>query len=272
VSTSLSLGAQNWGFIYHLSRSDALGRIADAGYKLVELAASPPHLDLSDLKPDERRQIARELEQHQLTCVATNPIELNPISPNAALSALAFRQYRAAIELAAEVGADNVVMIPGRRNVFIPMPEPQAKDLLKAQLERLRAVSEPLGVTLAVEPVPFGFLQTTREVVSFIEESGVGGLGLTLDCANVFFAGADPAEEVSAAAGRLSLVHISDSWRDRFAHTQIGRGEIDFAAFARALSQASYTGPSVYELVDEEDPWPRIQSDWASLSDWGWCP
>ena len=141
MSATLPLGAHTWGFIYHLNREAALGRIAEAGYELVELGGSPPHLDLSDLKPDERRRIRGELERHQLTCVAINPIELNPISPNAALSELAYLQYRSAIELAAEVGAVHVVVIPGRRNLFIPMPERQAKELLRAQLERLLAVS-----------------------------------------------------------------------------------------------------------------------------------
>jgi sugar phosphate isomerase/epimerase len=33
---------------------------------------------------------------------------------------------------------------------------------------------------------------------------------------------------------------------------------VDFTAFARALAAAGFTGPTVYELADGEDPGPRL--------------
>ena len=127
-----------------------------------------------------------------------------------------------------------------------------------------------IGVAICLEPVPYGFLQTAAELAGFIEESGIEGLGIALDCAKSLFAKADPAEEVLAAGEFLKLAHISDSWRDRWAHTQVGKAQIDFGAFARALERSGYSGPTIYELVDGEDPVPRLRSDLEQLSQWGW--
>ena len=117
MSATLPLAAATYGFLYHLSLEDSLREIAEAGFELVELSASPPHIDLSDFTSEKRRRLNQELERLQLRCVATNAIELNPTSANEQLSHATFHQYRTAIELAADVGADSVVMITGRMRV-----------------------------------------------------------------------------------------------------------------------------------------------------------
>lgn len=267
---SMPIGTALFGFLYRADRERAMQQIAEAGYRLLEISAVPPFLDLTDVSAGERRRIRSELERHELRCVALNPVELNPITTNEELSAACYHQYRTAIELTAELGGESIVMITGRRNVLIPAPEDQARDLLRNHLERLAPVARRIGVAICVEPVPYGFLQTAAELAGFIEESGIEGLGIALDCANSFFAKADPAEEVLAAGEFLKLAHISDSWRDRWAHTQVGKAQIDFGAFARALERSGYSGPTIYELVDGEDPVPRLHSDLEQLSEWGW--
>jgi sugar phosphate isomerase/epimerase len=249
---------------------DSLRDIADAGYERLELTLGPPHIDLSAFDRDARHRVTRCISSAGLTAVSTNAIELNPISGNADFRELTYRQYRAAIEFSAELGGASVVMITGRRNPLIPMPQEQAKNLLRAHLERLLPVAGSLGVTIALEPVPFGFMQTAAEVAAFVRELGADHLGIALDCANSYVAGADPVEEARASGELTTIVHISDAWRTKFAHTQLGTAEIDFAAFAAALRESGYLGTTVYELVDGDDPAPRLRADRAVLSGWGW--
>jgi deoxyribonuclease-4 len=64
---------------------------------------------------------------------------------------------------------------------------------------------------------------------------------------------------------RLGLAHVSDTPRTPWRHTSPGRGEVDFAAFATALSAIGYAEATVYELVDEEDPGARLAGDLAAL-------
>jgi sugar phosphate isomerase/epimerase len=270
VSGELPLGTALFGFLYRADREQALRKIAESGYGFVELSATPPFLDLTDVSAAERREIRSQLERYELRCVSINPVELNPISTNRELAAACYHQYRTAIELTAELGGETVVMITGRRSPLIPIAEQDARDLLRGHLTRLAAVGERLGVTIGLEPVPYGFLQTAVDVAEFIEESGISGVGLTLDCANSFFVGADPAAEVDAAGDHLKLVHISDSWADRWSHTQVGTAEVDLPAFAQALQRRAFEGPTIYELVDGEDPAPRLLGDRERLSEWGW--
>ena len=151
---TLPLAGANYGFLYHAGREDSFRAIAEAGYGLIELSACPPHLDLSDVGPQERRRIAGELERHGLRCVSTNPVELNPISENAQLKAATAHQYRAAIELTGELGGGAVVMITGRRSPLIPVGEAHARELLRGHLEALLPLARSLQVTIALEPVP----------------------------------------------------------------------------------------------------------------------
>lgn len=82
----------------------------------------------------------------------------------------------------------------------------------------------------------------------------------------------DPADGVRRIGPRLALAHVSDTWRDTWAHTSAGRGEVDFPAFAVALTDIGFGGPTVYELVDGEDPEPRLPADLAALASAGWAP
>jgi sugar phosphate isomerase/epimerase len=270
LKPTLPLAATTFGFLYRCDLEGAFRQIASAGYEMVELAAGPPHLDLSDMGPDVRADVKRELRRFGLKCVSTNPLELNPISINPDLSESTFRQYRAAIELSADLGAANVVMISGRMSPLVPIPLTRAKDQLRIHLDRLVPVARELGVIVSIEAVPYGFLQTATEIAQFIDEFDLTDVGITLDCANLHFIGSDPVTEFNDHFSKVSVVHISDSWRDRWAHTQVGRAEIDFAAIGAALQERQFRGPTVYELAEPEDPGPRIGSDWDCLSRWGW--
>lgn len=272
MKQSRPIAATTFGFLYRSNLDDALRQIAEAGYRQVELAVGPPHFAASPLGRDERHRLRKQLERYELTCVSTNPLELNPVTANSDLFEAACRQYQAAIELSAEIGAGAVVMVAGRRSPLVPMPIEAAKGLLEAQLNRLLPIAEQQQVTLTLEAVPYGFIETARDALAFVEETGMSDLRLTIDCANVFFAGADPAEELRAASSQVAVVHISDTRSNRWGHTQIGHGEVDFASFAAAVEEIGYSGPTVYELADEEDPAPRLRSDLGRLADLGWAP
>jgi sugar phosphate isomerase/epimerase len=267
----MPLAATTFGFLYREELAVALDRIKEAGYEQVELAAGPPHVDLSG-GTDSLRSAALTLVESGLQCVSINPLELNPISWNRDLAEATTGQYRKAIELAAEVGATHVVMISGRASPLVAIPHAKAVELLGKQLETLLPIADRQGVSLTVEAVPYGFLQTVGEVCDALDSLWHDDVGITLDAANLYFVGADPADEAKTYASRTEVVHISDTWGQKWAHTQVGNGEVDFAALAKVLSGNGYAGISVYELADAEDPGPRLAGDWSSLRDWGWYP
>jgi sugar phosphate isomerase/epimerase len=89
-------------------------------------------------------------------------------------------------------------------------------------------------------------------------------LRLCYDVANAL-AQEDPAAGVRRIGPRLGLAHVSDTPRTPWRHTSPGRGEVDCAAFATALSEIGYAEATVYELVDDEDPGARLAEDLAAL-------
>lgn len=265
------IATTTFGFLYRATLDDAFQQIANAGFSRVELAVGPPHFETLPVNADERRQVKAKLERHGLTCVAANPLELNPVTANPDLFEAARRQYEGALELAADLGASAVVMVAGRRSPLVPMSMDDANGLLVKMLEQLLPVADGLGVTLTVEAVPYGFIETGAEALAFAAETGLDDLKLTIDCANVFFAGGDPAEDLRAAGSATAVVHISDSWRKRWAHTQIGTAEVDFDSFAVAIDEIDFRGPTVYELADSDDPAPRLRADIERLAALGWA-
>ena len=86
---------------------------------------------------------------------------------------------------------------------------------------------------IALETVPFGFLQTAGELAAWVRPSGHAYLSMVVDCANVFML-EDPASAIAAARDEMSICHVSDAWKTRWAHTSIGAGEIDFASITKA--------------------------------------
>ena len=265
---ALRVGMTTFGFLYRASLEAALEAIARSGYRLVEIAPVPPHLYVGDFGAARRRQIKELLDAGGLTCVSINPVELNLISTNPALSAVALDQYRRSIAIAHELGATVVVVIAGRQSVLIPMPRADALSAAAEQIGRLVPEARNAGITLAVETVPYGLTDTAAEAAALVDAIGDDHVGIALDAANVF-GRETPEASVHAAGDRLRIAHLSDSWRSRWAHTSLGGGEVDLERFVEALRQSRFSGPSIYELVDGEDPAPRIGQDLAALEAWG---
>lgn len=265
---SIQVGMATYGYLYRTTLEASFDSIAKAGYRLVEISAVGPHVPASAFEWSERRQLGRLLKERGLTCVALNPPELNLISPNQEVRDVALRQYRRCIGLAHDLGARLVVVIPGRRSPLIPMPSPDASELALLQLSRLVIDAREYGVSLALETVPYGFAETTKDLLALVHAIDDEVVGVTLDVANIF-GREDVQAAVSATAGVLMMAHVSDTWRQRWAHTSLGRGDVDHRQFLSALRQHQFGGPCVYELVDGEDPEPRIGHDLATFKSWG---
>src|SRR5258706_16362264 len=71
----MRIGMTTYGFLFSASLVGALESIARAGFKLVEITPSPPHMSLTNGDRGSRLKLVRKLEQLQLACVSINPTE-----------------------------------------------------------------------------------------------------------------------------------------------------------------------------------------------------
>jgi sugar phosphate isomerase/epimerase len=269
---TLPLSGCSFGWLHQAPLPDALRALARQGFSSLELTTAPPHLFAPAFGAYERQELARTLSTLHLRVVSVNPsfADINLISTNPEIREISERQLLANIELAADLGASFVVVIPGRRHALAPAPAEAARAVLDRGLGRLLARAEELGITIALENSPYGYLGRARELAEVAARWCSPRLRITYDVANAL-AIEDPAEEVRQVGEYLALAHISDTWRSRWAHTSPGRGEVDFAGFARALTELGFAGPTVYELVDGADPEPRLPADLATLAAAGWA-
>lgn len=267
----LPLAGCSFAWLHQRPLVDALRSLAAHGLRALELTTAPPHLSPHLLGAYERLELRRLLTSLQLWPLALNPtyVDLNLISTNPEIREVSERQLRANVELAADLGARFVVVLPGRRHQLAPAPDATARAVLEDALERLLRRAEALGVSLALENSPYGYLGRSSDLRALAAAWNRPSLRLAYDVANAL-ALEDPVDGVVAVAPYLGLAHVSDTWRHRWAHTSIGRGEVNFEAFAAALRRIGFTGPTVYELADGEDPEARLAADLDRLERAGW--
>jgi sugar phosphate isomerase/epimerase len=191
------------------------------------------------------------------------------VSTDPEFQRLSEHHVEADIRLASDLGARFVVLIAGRRHALSPAPEDSCMWVLRRTLERLIVLAESLDVTICLENNPYGFLGLSDELLAVADEFDTPSLGIAFDVANAL-GREDPTAGVRRVAGRLRVAHVSDTHANRWQHTSPGRGEVDFAAFADALLEMRFAGPTVYELADSESPENRLAADIAALGTYGW--
>jgi hexulose-6-phosphate isomerase len=266
----MQIGATTLGHLHHRATlNESLESLARLGFRAVDISPTAPHVYLPGFGVHERQQLRRLLGALELECASVNPIELNLISTNPDYAELSGRYMRLCVELAHDLRAPFVVFAPGRPFALNPCPLEDALEALRTQIARLLRVAEPLGVVLAVETVPFGFLQTGKEVADVVDYFSSPWLGATYDVANTV-ATESFVQGIGDLGDRLRVVHVSGSAKQRWAHTTVREGDLDFAAVAEVLRAADFSGPTIYELINGQDPDPMLEADVPLLVDWGW--
>jgi len=168
-----------------------------------------------------------------------------------------------AIDEAAAIGAENLVMIGGGMPKGIRCLDTARimfADGVAAVLPHARAAKVPL----ALEPMhPMyaadrGCITTINEMVDLCDELG-DGLGIAIDTYHVWW---DPnlGREIARAGDRIIAHHICD-WLVPTRHLltdrgMMGDGVIDFPAIRRMIEAAGYHGVQEVEIFSE-DWWAR---------------
>jgi len=123
---------------------------------------------------------------------------------------------------------------------------------------RLAERAAELGIRVGVEVVnryESNLLNTGRQAVKFVEDTGSGNLDVHLDTYHMNIEEADLFSPVLAVADRLGYVHIGESHRG-----YLGSGTVDFDSFFRALATVHYDGPVVFESFSSAVVHPELST------------
>ncbi|RVU24565.1 sugar phosphate isomerase/epimerase [Streptomyces antnestii] len=186
---------------------------------------------------------------------------LTAIDPHARVKAI--DDNRAAIEEAATLGTDTLVLVSGG------LPE-GSKDLHGARERIAEALTElgpyaaERGVRLAIEPLHPMFasdrcvVSTLAQALDLAERFPAEQVGVCVDTYHVWWDDRAPAQIARAGAGgRLHAFQLAD-WTTPLpegvlnGRGQLGDGAIDLRAWRGLVEAAGYTGPIEVELFNDE--------------------
>jgi sugar phosphate isomerase/epimerase len=230
------------------------------GFDSVDLLADP-----LDMTAAERRLIAdtcRELDLPivSLCCVALGLIDFNP-----SVRRFHLDRTRAFLDLAAELGCSNLLLVLGEyvwQREVIPPAEQWALGV-EATRDLGRHAAE-VGVAIAIELEPFhlSLVNSIDTMLRFLDEVGLPEtVRANCDISHLHLVRTPPAE-VARLAGRIEHVHVSDC--DGKVHGDLppGRGVTPIADYLAAIRDTGYDGAVSIEL--EYSPEPARIVEWVA--------
>jgi len=248
---SRSFVVNTFSYIWTHPVGDCLAALADNGHLEFEVLLTAPHLWPSELDGAARRALRRWLLERGARIVSLNAggFDNNLASPARNVRAFAQQYLRETVDLAADLGAGDVVVAPGMGRGLLP---PARESMLGWFRDGLADCSEHArrrDIRLLVENVPFSFLPAVGQILDAIAELPSERVGIVYDVANAAFIREDPVAGLELACERIGLIHLSDTPLDAWRHDAVGRGVVPFARFGAALERTACCAPLVLEIV-----------------------
>ncbi len=242
------------------SFADSVTRLANIGYRGVEIMADVPHAWPAYLLPEQKRAIREALDQNRLSISNINAFMMHAVNdhrqkywhPSWIEPDTNYRQVRIdhtkrALTLAKELGAKCITTEPGG-----PLEGRTWSECLKLFVEMLKPVvahAEKEQVLLLVEPEPDLLIETAEQYLEFASKISSPFLGLNFDIGHSYCVNDEPAETVKRLGSLIRHVHLEDIAPTRVHHHLIpGEGVIDFGATLQALKEVNYRGWVTIEL------------------------
>lgn len=268
----LKLGAAQYTYLWKLSLEDSIRRLAEMGFRWLELMTAPPHFWPGEMGREKVASVRKLLDSLGLKLISINPtfVDLNMASPNKGLRKECVRQMKEQLELASDLGAETLVVVPGRCHPLVRAPFERiwaewGRESLAECLKR----AEQLGVTLALENVPMFYMDRADILTRTVREFGSERLKVALDVANALMVEAVP-EALSKVKGELALIHLSDTDRTPWSHLPVGKGCLDFGEIARELTAIRFDGISILEVIYPVDSDAAMATSAERLEAMGW--
>ncbi|KAA0969073.1 sugar phosphate isomerase/epimerase [Aureimonas fodinaquatilis] len=269
------IAINTYSYIWRYSALDAISHLADLGYRQFELLVNNPHCWPASISQADRRQIRGVLDSRELEVLILNPpsLDLNLVSAAAEMRRYSIDHYRDVIDLAADIGTPDVLIVPGRIHPLLPAPAASVWMWFQHAMDELTAHADQRGVGLVLENVPATFAPRADDLLGVLQRLGNSRIGIAYDVANAVFVGENPADGIRTLAKHLRMIHLSDTGLSKWAHSPVGTGIVPFAEVAQVLRELDLKIPSALEIISDEAD-AGIVSSHKALARLGWdtCP
>jgi L-ribulose-5-phosphate 3-epimerase len=240
---------------YHTYGFDeALGGIAEAGYKHVELTAVPgwtEHVSLDD----DPAAVRSKLDGYGLSAVS-----LSGHSDLTTGEGLAHGVK--AVRWAADYGLPIMnTAVGGHQSA----DENEAAFL--ENIGELADAAEAAGVVVALE-IHGDIMASSDVTIPLLGKIGRDSIRVNYDTANVeFYSGEKAVDDLPKITPYLAHVHLKDTTggKGNWDFPACGDGIVDFARVLGILREAGYEGPYSVEIEFQGEPWPPLDDVTAAM-------
>lgn len=263
--------------------AEAIEGIAKAGFCAVEIVADRPHAFPPDLTAGQVMSLNQCLEQRKMRVCNLDSAVVTALGDSQNPSWLEedwqpremrIRYTLDCLRLAAAIG---IPFVSTQAGGAIPetMNQMDAWRLFVANMHRVLPVAQKLGVILLIQTEPGHLLETSTQILAFLEELSYHDyLKINFDAGHYYCVGEDPCEAWEKLKSHAVHVHLDDIPANRtHRHTQLGEGAMDIPAFLRHLEKSQYQGYVTVKVDSfEQRPEDTVQGSAHYLQDHGFLP
>jgi L-ribulose-5-phosphate 3-epimerase len=266
-----AFAVNTYSYTLRSSARKCLTALLSQGFREFELMMYPGHLWPDQLNVDHRRDFRDFIAGNGLSIRTINMpnVDLNIAAATDQMREMTLGLLRKFIDLAGDLGAEAVVLGPGKPNPLMPMPKQQMLAHFYEALDQLVPAAANAGTGIVVENMPFAFLPRIDEMLAAINEYGNPNVGVVYDVANGHFIKEDIAAALRLCASRLKVVHLSDTNQTVYRHDAVGLGTVDFAKVPAVLDEIGHARRPILEIIDS-DPDTSIERSVRLLQEAGW--
>jgi len=175
--------------------------------------------------------------------------DINIGSLNPRMREASLQELMAGMGAAGRMGMDVYTVHPGFLTPLGMVAPERVKDVVRASLRRLEALSKEVGVKIALENMPrspFSMATTPGALAELMEDREIG---ICFDVGHANTMGL--VDEFLALKDRFVNMHVHDNGGATDEHLPVGRGTVDFPKLLRGIS--GYSGRFVIESRGVDD-------------------
>jgi L-ribulose-5-phosphate 3-epimerase len=263
--------ANTYSYTLEYPVRECVERLAGRGFTNFELMMYPGHLWPAHIDAKSRRDLRDFMAGEGLRVGTLNMpnVDLNVAAATEEMRAMSLGILRGVVGLAADLGADGVVIGTGKANPLFPMKMERMVEHFYKALDELVPLAQEQGTAIFVENMPFAFLPRIEQMLQALDQYGDERIGVVYDVANGHFMKEDICDGLLACASRLRVVHLSDTNQSVYRHDAVGLGTVDFSPVPAMLEKLGFKQKPVLEIISE-DPDAAIELSARRLVEMGW--
>lgn len=254
ADSTLAFGVNSYSYTFDYTAERFLTELAGRGFRTFELMVYPGHLWPKTMSAGDRTALRRHIDNLGVHIASLNMpnLDVNIAAASEDVRNVSLDHLERIIVLAGELGAEGVVVGPGKANGLFPMRRDALLGYFHQALERLIPTARKAGTKLYVENMPFAFLPGISQLMTEVARYDADTVQILYDVANGHFINEDIAAALRLAAPRLALVHLSDTGRAVYRHDPVGLGDVPFHVVPPVLAEIGHRKRPVLEVISTE--------------------